>query len=72
MGSATMAKKAAPKKTEAAKPTPIAITIRGSQEWRAWVERGTEHCRLDVAKAVDAALIEFFKARGFTEAPPKR
>jgi hypothetical protein len=36
------------------------------------VERGARHCRTDVAKAVDAALIQFFKAQGFDEPPPER
>jgi hypothetical protein len=74
MGIVTMAKpKGKPKEQPSSKSTnPIALTIRGSIEWRAWVDRGAEHCRTDVAKAVDAALIEYFKGRGFTEAPPKR
>lgn len=78
MGTATMPK---PKKKAAApvaQPTPpasarpTALTIKGNREWREWVDRGAEHCRTDVAKAVDAALIEFFKGKGFTEPAPKR
>lgn len=78
MESTVMARPKAPAKAspKAKKATPSggapALSIRGSAEWREWVQRGTEHCRLDVAKAVDAALIEYFKAKGFTEAPPKR
>ncbi len=51
---------------------PMAFTIRGSAEWREWVERGAEHCRTDVAKLVDAALLSYLRGQGFTEAPPKR
>lgn len=73
-----MAKTKAKPKTQpkasppAPKGAPIAVTVRGSEEWKGWVERGTEHCRLDTAKVIDAALIEFFRSRGFTEEAPKR
>jgi hypothetical protein len=49
-----------------------ALTIKGSLDWRAWVDRGAKHCRTDVAKLVDAALIEYLKARGFDEQAPAR
>lgn len=60
----------AAKKPSGAKPT--ALTIRGNLEWRGWVERGASHCRTDVAKLVDASLVEYLKARGFEESPPER
>ena len=78
MGTATMAR---PKANSKAKPkaqpktqgaNPIAITVRGPLEWREWVEQGAAHCRTDVAKLVDAALIEYLKGKGFAETPPKR
>jgi hypothetical protein len=49
-----------------------ALTIRGSREWREWVNRGAGHCRTDVAKLVDAALVRYLREQGFTEEPPKR
>ncbi len=58
-----------------AKPSrskPTALTIRGSLDWREWVERGAEHCRTDAVKLVNAALIDYLRARGFAENPPKR
>lgn len=64
-----------PAERPAERPTgakPTALTIRGSLEWRAWVERGADHCRTDVAKLVDAAVIDYLKARGFEETPPRR
>jgi hypothetical protein len=74
MESAVMArpkkKPVAAKKPSGAKPT--ALTIRGGLDWREWVERGADHCRTDVAKLVDAALIDYLKAKGFGEDPPKR
>jgi hypothetical protein len=71
-----MAKKKTVKaKVPVAKPSgakPTALTIRGSLDWREWVERGAEHCRTDTAKLVDAALIDYLRSRGFAEDPPKR
>jgi hypothetical protein len=51
---------------------PTAITIKGSLEWRDWVDRGASHCRTDVAKLVDSALVDYLRARGFTEEAPER
>jgi hypothetical protein len=53
-------------------PKPTALTIKGSREWREWVDRGADHFRTDVAKLVDAALIRYLKEGGFTEEAPKR
>jgi hypothetical protein len=36
------------------------------------VERGADHCPTDVAKLVDAAVIDDLTARGFGEQPRKR
>ncbi len=67
-----MARPKKSRKTEAPGPKPTALTIKGSLEWRAWVDRGAEHCRTDVAKLVDAALVDYLKSRGFQEEPPRR
>lgn len=71
MGLASMAR---PKKAASDKPTsrPTAFAIKGSMEWRAWVEGGAEHCRTDVSKLIDAALVEYLTARGYEPPPPKR
>jgi hypothetical protein len=53
-------------------PRPTALTIKGRREWRDWVERGADFCRTDVAKLVDAALVDYLKQRGFDEPAPKR
>lgn len=50
----------------------IAITIKGSEEWRDWVNRGAKHCRRSVAVAIDDALVLYFKKSGFNEPPPER
>lgn len=73
MGVATLARKTSkPKDRPAPGPRPTALTIKGTLEWRGWVERGADHCRTDVAKLVDAALVHYLQAQGFTEPPPKR
>lgn len=77
MGTLLMAKPKAPKapkKTPARSATdkPTAITVKGTAEWREWVNRGAKHCRTEVAKVVDAALVDYFKGRGFTEEAPER
>jgi hypothetical protein len=53
-------------------PRPTALTIKGRTEWRDWVEKGADFCRTDVAKLVDAALVEYLKQRGFDDPAPKR
>jgi hypothetical protein len=70
MGTATMGRK---KKVDppAAKRT-TAFAIKGSTEWADFVSRGAKHCRTDVSKLFDAAVIEYLKARGFDEEPPQR
>lgn len=68
-----MAKSKGAGKAETGKgPRPTALTIKGTLDWRAWVERGAVHCRTDVAKLVDAALVDYLKAKGFEESAPPR
>jgi hypothetical protein len=73
---ATMARpKAKPKGDPTPLPSkrqPTAITVRGSKEWRDWLERGASHCLTDVAKLVDVAVSQYLKAQGFDEPRPKR
>jgi hypothetical protein len=69
----TMAKrKAAPSRASGGKASTIAVTLRGSEEWKEWVERLADHCRSDVAKTIDRALVLLAKSEGFTEEPPAR
>jgi hypothetical protein len=73
---ATMAKKkAAPSatkaKTSADRPA-IAVTLRGSPEWKTWVECLADHCRLDVAKVIDRALVDYARKEGFKAEAPSR
>jgi hypothetical protein len=63
-----------PKKSaDQRKPTvPRTVGVRASGEWAAWIERAAKHCRTDVAKLIDNAVVEYAKARGFEEIPPER
>lgn len=69
MGIVSMAKKSKPLRKG---PPEIAVTIRGSEEWKTWIEELAEFCRTDVAKLFDAAVIEYAKDRGFSKDAPKR
>jgi hypothetical protein len=50
----------------------IAVTLRGSEAWKAWVEGLANHCRLDVAKVIDRALIDYARKEGFNKEAPRR
>lgn len=50
----------------------IAVTLRGSPEWKSWVEDLADHCRLDVAKVIDRALIDYARKEGFKAEAPQR
>jgi hypothetical protein len=54
------------------KRQPTALTVRGSKEWREWLERGAEFCRTDTSKLVDISVAHYLRGQGFTEPPPKR
>jgi hypothetical protein len=48
------------------------VNLKGSDEWKAWVDELAIHCRTDIAKLIDRGLILVAKAEGFTkEAPPR-
>lgn len=68
VGTLTMAR---PKpKAEPLKPKTIGVRATG--EWAEWIERGAKHCRTDVAKLIDAAVVDYLRERGFVEPPPER
>jgi hypothetical protein len=50
----------------------IAVTLRGSPEWKEWLEGLAFHCRLDVAKVIDRALIDYAKKEGYGREAPRR
>jgi hypothetical protein len=72
MGPATMAKKKTARSKPAADRKSIAVTIKGSPEWKEWIDGLAEHCRLDVAKVIDLAVVEYAKAEGYDPKAPQR
>lgn len=67
-----VAKRKAAQKPQGIGRKPVALTIKGNLEWRAWVDRGAAFCRTDTSKLVDAALVDYLKAKGFEEPAPPR
>jgi hypothetical protein len=53
-------------------PRQSAFTIKGTAEWKAWVERAADHCRDSVSSLFDKAVADYVKAHGFEEPPPRR
>jgi hypothetical protein len=64
-----MAKKKAPKpKSEPwGESKPLAAQLRGSAEWKAWLEEFARSNRLSVAGVIDMALTRLAKDLGFRE-----
>jgi hypothetical protein len=54
------------------KASAIAVTLRGSPAWKAWVEALAVHCRTDVAKLIDRGLILVARAEGYDKEAPER
>lgn len=50
---------------------PFAVQVRGTPEWKEWVEELAEFNRQKVAGLVDTALARLAKEVGFRD-PPKR
>jgi hypothetical protein len=48
-----------------------AIALKGSQEWKKWLDELAAHCRLGLADTVEPALIDYAEKQGFPK-PPKR
>lgn len=48
------------------------LTIKGTDEWRGWLDRLSDHLRTPTSTIVDIALVEFAKGKGFNEEAPKR
>lgn len=50
----------------------IAVTLKGSEAWKAWLERAADHQRTTVAEFLDRAAIVYAKQIGYDEEAPKR
>jgi hypothetical protein len=64
-------KKAAPPAPEPAR-RPVAVTIKGEPEWKAWLEEAAAHCRMSVSALVDVSVTRYAKEQGFNRKPPGR
>jgi hypothetical protein len=70
MSTAIMApkRKAKPKSTR----RQVAVNLKGNDDWKEWLQRASDHCRMSVSALVDVAVTRYVKAQGFDEPPPKR
>ena len=50
----------------------LAVTMKGSEEWKGWLEEAAKHCRISVSSLIDLSVTEYVKARGFKKEPPER
>lgn len=63
---------ASPKKKPKKKADFATINVKASWEWKGWVDALAKHCRTDVAKLIDRALIDLAKKEGYDKEAPQR
>jgi hypothetical protein len=49
-----------------------AVTIKGDAEGKTGIDGLADHCRLDAARVVDRAVIEYAQAEGYDRKTPQR
>ena len=47
------------------------VSMRGTPEWRQWLNRLAEHCRNTPSATIDRALAELARREGFEGPPPR-
>jgi hypothetical protein len=57
-------KRAAPKRE-------TVVAIKGSTEWKSWLDAFSSHCRLGLSDTIEQSLIYYATERGYRD-PPKR
>jgi hypothetical protein len=62
-------KRGRPRRTGPARETVVAL--KGSPEWKTWLDGFAVHCRLGLADTIEQSLMCYADARGF-HGPPKR
>jgi hypothetical protein len=72
MEAAVMARKVAKPKVSQAKTSTIAVTLRGSPEWKTWLEALAKKDRSNVATVIDKALVRYAVNIGFEQEAPER
>ena len=60
------------RKAKDLEPRPIALTVRGREEWKAWVQRLADFERIALNELVERALICRAREVGFKEQAPER
>jgi hypothetical protein len=58
-----------PKRAGPARETVVAL--KGTTEWKAWLDGFSGHCRLGLADTIEQSLLCYAKERDF-QTPPKR
>lgn len=71
---AIMPKKKPAPPPKPAKPAPrrVVLQMKGTDEWKDWLDQLSEFLRMPTSTIVDHALIEYARAHGFEPAPPRR
>jgi hypothetical protein len=72
MEAALMAGRTTKPKVSQAKASTIAVTLRGSPEWKTWLEALAKKDRSNVATVIDKALVKYAENLGFEEEAPER
>ena len=52
-------------------PRETVVALKGSPEWKAWLDQFAGHCRLGLADTIEQSLDYYARERRFTR-PPKR
>ena len=52
-------------------PRETVLALKGSPEWKAWLDEFADHCRLGLADTVEQSLLWYAEERSF-RGPPKR
>jgi hypothetical protein len=59
-------------KPKAAAPRRIVLQMKGSDEWKQWLDDLAAQLRMPTSAVVDNALVMYAKAQGFTKEAPRR
>jgi hypothetical protein len=69
---AVLMPKQRPKRSGKPERKAIAVTLKASPEWKEWLEGLAAHCRSDVAKTIDRALVMLARGENYDGEPPAR
>ena len=60
-----------PGRPKAGGPKGNVVALKGTPEWKAWLDAFADHCRLTLAGVIDLAVERLAEEKGFRP-PPKR